>query len=185
MQNHTIFNCPMDGHLAKSNERLLLGMGCFWGAERCFWQLEGVVRTAVGYGAGKTINPDYQQVCSGATGHAELVEVIYDPEVITTTELLKSFWENHDPTQGMRQGNDQGSQYRSVVVCFSEKQLQLATKSRDIYQLQLTKDGHNQITTELLSDQKFYLAEEYHQQYLDKNPQGYCGLGGTGTCFKP
>jgi len=183
MNNHTIFNIPLDGELPENTERLLIGMGCFWGAERCFWKIDGVYRTSVGYAGGHSAEPGYEQVCRGNTGHAEVVEVIYKTDVITTAELLTSFWESHNPTQGMKQGNDIGTQYRSMLVCFNESQLDEANKSRAIYQQQLTKDGHSEITTEILSDVVYHLAEEYHQQYLDKNPQGYCGLGGTGTCF--
>ena len=183
MTQHTIFNIPLDGELPEDTERLVIGMGCFWGAERCFWKLAGVYRTAVGFAGGTTDDPNYTTVSQGKTGHAEVVEVIYKPQQLSTLELLKSFWENHDPTQGMQQGNDQGSQYRSMIVCFTEQQFNQATESKQIYQQQLAKDGHNSITTEILMDKTFHLAEEDHQQYLDKNPQGYCGLGGTGTCF--
>lgn len=180
---HTIFQRPLEGDIPDNAERILVGMGCFWGVERCFWQLDGVYRTAAGYAGGTTDAPDYQQVCSGATGHAEVVEVIYFPEIISTEELLKVFWEKHDPTQGNRQGNDRGTQYRSMIVCYNEEQKQKAEASKQQYQEMLNRDGFPVITTEILSDQKFYLAEEYHQQYLDKKPDGYCGLGGTGTCF--
>ena len=183
MINHVIFNRPIDADLPNKTERILFAMGCFWGVEKCFWQLDGIYRTAVGYAGGSTENPDYQQVCTGMSGHAEVVEVIYYPEIISTKDLLKVFWENHDPTQGMRQGHDRGSQYRSMIICDTELQIQLAIESRDIYQQRLSEDGHATISTEIVAAQKFYLAEEYHQQYLYKNPQGYCGLGGTGTCF--
>ncbi|PCJ49244.1 MAG: peptide-methionine (S)-S-oxide reductase [Gammaproteobacteria bacterium] len=183
MQSHTIFNIPLEGELPADTQRILIGMGCFWGAERCFWKLAGVYRTSVGYAGGDTTVPTYEAVCTGTTGHGEVVEVVYKTDEISTTELLKSFWENHNPTQGMRQGNDLGSQYRSMLICFSDEQLQLAEQSRDLYQKQLTEDGYGEITTELLLNRDYYLAEEYHQQYLDKNPQGYCGLSGTGTCF--
>jgi peptide-methionine (S)-S-oxide reductase len=183
MNNHTIFNIPLEGELPENTERLLVGMGCFWGAERCFWKLDGVYRTSVGYAGGHDENPSYEEVCKRTTGHAEVVEVVYNTDKISTTDLLKSFWESHNPTQGMKQGNDVGSQYRSMIVCYSDKQLEDAKKSREHYQQQLTADGHSEITTEIIKDAHYYLAEEYHQQYLDKNPQGYCGLGGTGTCF--
>ena len=183
MVQHAIFGNDLTADISADQQRILLGMGCFWGAERCFWQLEGVTRTAVGYAGGFSENPTYQQICTGNTGHAEVVEVVYQPDIISTESILKSFWENHDPTQGMRQGNDRGSQYRSMLVCFDEQQLQLIEQSREHYQQKLYADGYATITTELLSDQTFHLAEEDHQQYLHKNPQGYCGLGGTGTCL--
>ena len=161
--------------------RAMFGMGCFWGAEKTFWQLPGVYSTAVGYAAGQTPNPSYREVCSGMTGHAEVVLVVFDPKKIRYDELLKVFWESHDPTQGMRQGHDVGTQYRSGVYCFDEEQLQAAHASRDAYQLQLSGAGYGAITTEILDAPKFYFAEDYHQQYLAKNPNGYCGIGGTGV----
>ena len=157
----------------------MFGMGCFWGAERKFWQLDGVFITAVGYAAGFTPNPTYKEVCSGMTGHNEVVFVVYDPKVISYEQLLKVFWENHDPTQGMRQGNDVGTQYRSGIYVYSEEQKQLAIATRDTYQQALTQAGYGKITTEIIDAPEFYWAEEYHQQYLAKNPGGYCGLGGT------
>jgi len=160
--------------------RAMFAMGCFWGAERKFWQLKGVYSTAVGYAAGHTPNPTYREVCSGMTGHAEVVLVVFDPTVVGYDELLKAFWENHDPTQGMRQGNDVGTQYRSGIYAFDEAQRHAAEKSRDAYQAQLTAGGYGRITTEILPAPEFYYAEDYHQQYLAKNPDGYCGLGGTG-----
>jgi peptide-methionine (S)-S-oxide reductase len=164
-------------------ERAMFGMGCFWGAERKFWQLDGVYSTAVGYAAGHTPNPTYREVCSGMTGHAEVVLVVFDPKTISYNELLKVFWENHDPTQGMRQGNDVGTQYRSGIYYYNDGQRRAAERSRDMYQQRLTETGHARITTEIQSAPEFYYAEEYHQQYLAKNPDGYCGLGGTGvTC---
>lgn len=183
MTKHTIFNCDLEADIPDQSERILFGMGCFWGVERCFWQLTGVLRTAAGYAGGHTNDPDYPSVCSGNTRHAEVVEVVYDPGMISTSDLLKVFWERHDPTQGMRQGNDRGSQYRSLIVCYNEEQMQLAEKTRDMFQQQLDKNGLPSITTELMMDQTFYIAEEEHQQYLDKNPGGYCGLAGTGTCL--
>jgi len=180
---HAVFNRPLDAVLLENQQKILFGMGCFWGVERCFWQLDGVVSTAVGYAGGQTENPDYHQVCTGTTGHTEVVEVIYDSKVISTIDLLKVFWERHDPTQGMRQGNDRGSQYRSMIVCYTKEQKQLAMETSDIYQQYLNDDGYKTISTEILSEQVFYMAEEEHQQYLYKNPQGYCGLSGTGTCF--
>ncbi|MFQ3679795.1 MAG: peptide-methionine (S)-S-oxide reductase MsrA [Pseudanabaenaceae cyanobacterium] len=159
----------------------LFGMGCFWGAERKFWTLSGVWVTAVGYAAGYTPNPTYEEVCSGMTGHNEVVLVVYDPQQIAYEMLLKTFWENHDPTQGMRQGNDVGTQYRSGIYTFDETQRQQAIASRERYQQALTAAGKGQITTEILDAPTFYYAEAYHQQYLAKNPNGYCGLGGTGV----
>ena len=183
MINHAIFNIPLAGELPEKTERILFAMGCFWGVEKCFWQLNVIYRTTVGYAGGSTEKPSYQQVCTGSTGHAEVVEVIYYPEIISTKDLLEIFWENHDPTQGMWQGNDRGTQYRSMIICNSDLQMQLALETRDIYQQQLSKDGHATISTEIVSAQDYYLAEEYHQQYLVKNPDGYCSLKGTGTCF--
>ena len=164
-------------------ETAVFGMGCFWGAERKFWQLTGVYTTAVGYAAGITPNPTYREVCTGMTGHAEVVLVVFDPKVITYDDLLKVFWENHDPTQGMRQGNDQGTQYRSGVYTYGDAQQHAAARSRDVFQKRLTAAGFGSITTEIHPAPEFFYAEDYHQQYLAKNPDGYCGLGGTGvTC---
>lgn len=164
-------------------QQALFGMGCFWGVERKFWQVDGVFSTAVGYAAGNNANPSYQQVCTGTTGHSEVVLVIFDPQLVSYTELLKLFWEGHDPTQGMRQGNDRGSQYRSGIYTADEGQQRTAQASADSYQQQLSSQGYGAITTEILPAPTFYYAEEYHQQYLAKNPDGYCGLGGTGvTC---
>ncbi len=159
----------------------MFAMGCFWGAERKFWQLPGVYSTAVGYAAGPTPNPTYREVCSGMTGHAEVVLVVFDPAKISYDDLLRVFWENHDPTQGMRQGNDVGTQYRSVIYTYGDEQRSAAERSRDAYQQKLTAAGFRRITTEILPAPEFYYAEEYHQQYLAKNPDGYCGLGGTGV----
>jgi len=159
----------------------LFGLGCFWGAERKFWQLPGVYSTAVGYAGGYTQNPTYKEVCSGLTGHTEVVQVVFNPEAIKYAALLKVFWESHDPTQGMRQGNDVGTQYRSAIYAFSDEQLQQAKLSRELYAKQLAAAGHSQITTEIADAPIFYFAEDYHQQYLAKNPDGYCGLGGTGV----
>ena len=167
---------PFGDHL----QQIIFGMGCFWGAERKFWQLDGVYTTAVGYAAGHTPNPTYQEVCSGMTGHNEVVLVVYDPQKISLEQLLRTFWESHDPTQGMRQGNDRGTQYRSGIYVFDEQQRRAAEISRGLYQQELAKNGYGQITTEILDAPEFYYAEEYHQQYLAKNPNGYCGLGGTG-----
>ena len=164
-------------------EKALFGLGCFWGAERIFWQLPGVYTTAVGYAAGLTPNPTYHEVCSGRTGHNEVVLVLFDPSVISYAELLRAFWEGHDPTQGMRQGNDVGTQYRSGVYVYGEVQREAAEESRDHYQQALSAAGYGPITTEILDAPEFYYAEDYHQQYLSKNPNGYCGIGGTGvTC---
>jgi peptide-methionine (S)-S-oxide reductase len=161
----------------------MFGMGCFWGAERKFWQLDGVYSTAVGYAAGHTENPTYQEVCTGMTGHTEVVLVVFDPKVVSFDDLLKVFWENHNPTQGMRQGNDVGTQYRSGIYYYDDAQREAAERSRDVYQQRLSAAGHGTISTEIVPAPEFYYAEEYHQQYLAKNPNGYCGLGGTGvTC---
>ncbi len=160
-------------------ELALFGMGCFWGAERKFWQLEGVYSTSVGYAAGYTPNPTYQEVCSGLTGHNEVVQVVFDSKVISYEQILKTFWESHNPTQGMRQGNDAGTQYRSGVYVYSEAQRQLAEASKQAYEVALKAAGYGPITTEILAAPEYYYAEEYHQQYLAKNPGGYCGLGGT------
>jgi peptide-methionine (S)-S-oxide reductase len=162
-------------------ERALFGMGCFWGAEKKFWQLQGVYSTAVGYAAGHTPNPTYREVCTGMTGHTEVVLVVFDPNVVSYDQLLKTFWENHDPTQGMRQGNDVGTQYRSGIYYFDEAQKRAAEASRDLFQKQLSGAGYGAITTEIAPAPEFYYAEDYHQQYLAKNPDGYCGLGGTGV----
>ena len=162
-------------------ETAMFGMGCFWGAERKFWQLPGVYTTAVGYAAGSTPNPTYREVCSGATGHAEVVLVVFDPRKVSYSELVKIFWESHDPTQGMRQGNDVGTQYRSGIYYDDDEQREAAERSRDAYQRELSDAGYGTITTEILPAPEFYYAEDYHQQYLSKNPEGYCGLGGTGV----
>lgn len=161
--------------------KAVFGMGCFWGVERIFWQLPGVYTTAVGYSSGVTANPSYQEVCSGQTGHNEVVLVVYDPAEISFEQLLQAFWEGHNPTQGMRQGNDMGTQYRSGIYTFSEEQASAAERSKEAFGLALASAGLGEITTEILSAPEFYYAEEYHQQYLAKNPGGYCGLGGTGV----
>jgi peptide-methionine (S)-S-oxide reductase len=162
-------------------ERAMFGMGCFWGAEKKFWQLPGVYSTAVGYSAGFTPNPTYREVCSGMTGHNEVVLVVFDPQKVSYDTLLKTFWENHDPTQGMRQGNDTGTQYRSGVYYFNDGQRDAAERSRQTYQERLRAKGYGHITTEIIPAPDFYYAEDYHQQYLAKNPDGYCGIGGTGV----
>jgi peptide-methionine (S)-S-oxide reductase len=161
-------------------EEAVFGMGCFWGAERKFWEAPGVWTTAVGYAGGSTLNPGYEEVCSGQTGHTEAVLVVYDPDVTSYEALLKIFWENHDPTHGMRQGNDVGTQYRSAIYAYSPEQRRAADASREAYQARLAAAGHGAITTEIRDAPQFYFAEDYHQQYLAKNPFGYCGLGGTG-----
>ena len=176
---HYVNGHPLQPPFPAGMETAMFGLGCFWGAERKFWQLEGVYTTAVGYAAGITPNPTYQEVCTGMTGHNEVVLVVYDPSVISYEQLLKVFWESHNPTQGMRQGNDTGTQYRSGIYTYNPQQKQLAEKSRSIYQEALNKAGHGQITTEIIDAPEFYYAEVYHQQYLAKNPGGYCGLGGT------
>jgi len=164
-------------------QRAVFGMGCFWGAEKKFWSVPGVYSTAVGYAGGPTPNPTYREVCTGMTGHNEVVLVVFDPKVITYADLLKVFWENHDPTQGMRQGNDLGTQYRSGIYYTNDEQRRAAESSRDTFQTQLAAAGYGAITTEIAAAPEFYYAEDYHQQYLAKNPDGYCGLGGTGvTC---
>jgi len=162
-------------------ERAMFGLGCFWGAEKAFWKIPGVYSTAVGYAAGHTPNPDYEEVCTGLTGHNEVVLVVFDPKTIGYGDLLRVFWETHDPTQGMRQGNDVGTQYRSGIYVYSPEQRRQAEASRDAYQRVLTRAGYAQITTEILDAPAFYYAEDYHQQYLAKNPWGYCGIGGTGV----
>ena len=159
----------------------MFAMGCFWGAEKKFWELPGVYSTAVGYAAGSTPNPTYREVCTGMTGHTEAVLVVFDPQTVGYEDLLKVFWEDHDPTQGMRQGNDAGTQYRSGIYCYGDAQRRAAESSRDAFQQQLSAAGYGPITTEILSAPEFYYAEDYHQQYLAKNPNGYCGLGGTGV----
>lgn len=180
---HYVNGNPLKPPFPEGYETAVFGMGCFWGAERKFWQLEGVYTTAVGYAAGYTPNPTYQEVCSGMTGHNEVVLVVYDPKVISYEELLQVFWENHNPTQGMRQGNDTGTQYRSGIYTYSPEQKQKAEKSQKIYQESLKDAGYGEITTEIFDAPEFYYAEDYHQQYLAKNPNGYCGLGGCGISY--
>jgi len=177
---HFVNGAPLDPPPA-GTQLALFGMGCFWGAEKKFWQTPGVVSTAVGYAAGPTPNPTYREVCTGLTGHNEVVRVAFDPAKIRYEDVLRVFWENHDPTQGMRQGNDVGTQYRSGIYYHDEAQRQAAEASRDVYQKALDAAGHGAITTEILPAPAFYFAEEYHQQYLAKNPAGYCGIGGTGV----
>ncbi|MDF1596877.1 MAG: peptide-methionine (S)-S-oxide reductase MsrA [Acidimicrobiia bacterium] len=162
-------------------ETAVFGMGCFWGAERVFWQMEGVYSTAVGYAGGSTPNPTYEETCTGRTGHTEVVLVVFDPAVVGYDRLLGAFWEGHNPTQGMRQGNDVGTQYRSAIYASTDRQLDAAERSRDLFQTELASHGYGEITTEIAPAGEFYYAEDYHQQYLGKNPNGYCGLGGTGV----
>jgi peptide-methionine (S)-S-oxide reductase len=180
LDHHLVLGTSLTPPFPEGTERAVFGMGCFWGAERKFWEAEGVDTTAAGYAGGTTPDPSYEQVCSGRTGHAEVVLVVYHPGRIGYGELLKIFWENHDPTQGMRQGNDVGTQYRSAIYTYSEDQAKAAVASRDMYQAVLTRAGYGQITTEIRDAPEFYYAEDYHQQYLARNPNGYCGLGGTG-----
>lgn len=182
---HTITGNAMKPPFPKDIEQAVFGMGCFWGAERKFWSLDGVYSTAVGYSAGYTPNPTYREVCSGSTGHNEVVLVAFDSTKITYTDLLKVFWESHNPTQGMRQGNDMGTQYRSGIYTFNDEQEEQAKQSLQKFQSILSKQGFDEITTEIKPASEFYYAEEYHQQYLDKNPDGYCGLGGCGVKFTP
>lgn len=179
---HAVNGTPLNDEIPQGMEVLTVGMGCFWGAERLFWQQPGIYSTAVGYSGGLTPNPSYKEVCTGLTGHNEVVRVIFDPQQIGLGALLTLFWENHDPTQGMRQGNDVGTQYRSAIYTNSDQQYQEALASKVLYQQALTDAV---ITTEILPVSTFYFAEDYHQQYLAKNPGGYCGLGGTGICMPP
>jgi peptide-methionine (S)-S-oxide reductase len=179
--NHYVNGNPLKGPFPANLQQAMFGMGCFWGVERKFWQQQGVFTTAAGYAAGSTPNPSYQEVCSGRTGHNEVVLVVFDPAVVSYGELLTLFWEGHDPTQGMRQGNDLGTQYRSGIYTFGDDQLTLALASKEHYQAALASAGSGDITTEIMAAPPFYYAEDYHQQYLAKNPGGYCGLGGTGV----
>ena len=178
---HFVNGKPLQAPFPESTRQAVFGLGCFWGAERVFWQMDGVFSTAVGYAGGHTQHPGYEEVCSGATGHAEVVLVVYEPAVITYEQLLQKFWESHDPTQGMRQGNDIGTQYRSVIYTNDDAQLTAARASLDTYEANLRASGFGEITTEINPLDTFYYAEEYHQQYLAKNPGGYCGIGGTGV----
>lgn len=181
--HHFVNGNPLKPPYPDGMEMAMFGMGCFWGVERKFWQLDGVFTTAVGYAAGITPNPTYKEVCSGMTGHNEVVRVVFDPKVISYEALLRVFWESHDPTQGMRQGNDVGTQYRSGIYVYSDSQRKLAEASRDAYEKALKAAGYGAIATEIIDAPEFYYAEGYHQQYLAKNPGGYCGLGGTKVCF--
>jgi len=180
-ETHFVLGTPLEPPFPEGVETAIFGMGCFWGAERDFWQAPGVYTTAVGYAGGYTPNPTYEEVCSGRTGHNEVVLVAYRPSEISFDELLRIFWEGHDPTQGMRQGNDVGTQYRSGIYVTSDAQRQAAEASRDMYQERLIDAGYGEITTEIVDAPEFFYAEDYHQQYLAKNPNGYCGIGGTGV----
>jgi len=178
---HEVLGTPLQPPFPAGLEQLIVGMGCFWGAERVFWRAPGIYTTAVGYAGGFTPNPTYREVCSGQTGHAEVVLAVFDPEQTSYEAMLRLFWENHDPTQGMRQGNDAGTQYRSAIYWTTEAQHAAAEASRAMYQQELTRAGYGEITTEIAAAGPFFYAEDYHQQYLAKNPNGYCGLGGTGV----
>src|SRR5205807_446103 len=180
-ERHFVLDTPLEPPFPDGLEQIVFGMGCFWGAERKFWTAEGVYTTAVGYAGGITPNPTYEETCSGRTGHTEAVLVVYDPKKVSYDKLLKTFWENHNPTQGMRQGNDVGTQYRSAIYTFSDAQRKAADASKAMYQKALAAKGLGSITTEIAPAGEFYFAEDYHQQYLAKNPAGYCGLGGTGV----
>ena len=181
MNPHFVNGRPIEGPFDDHLEQAVFAMGCFWGVERRFWQIEGVYTTAVGYAGGTTSDPDYKLVCTGSTGHAEVVLVVFDPDIVSYEELLRAFWENHDPTQGMRQGNDIGTQYRSAIYTLSDEQDAAARQSLPEYQAELHRAGYGDITTEIKPLDKFWYAEDYHQQYLAKNPDGYCGVGGTGV----
>lgn len=181
--SHMVLGTPMQEPFPAGLEKIMFGLGCFWGAERRFWQQPGVYATAVGYAAGYTPNPTYEEVCSAMTGHNEVVLVVFDPQQTSLQKLLKVFWESHNPTQGMRQGNDRGTQYRSGIYTYSDEQRILAEQTKAAYQHALNAQGLDEITTEILPADEFYYAEPYHQQYLAKNPNGYCGLGGTGVCL--
>jgi peptide-methionine (S)-S-oxide reductase len=180
-KTHTVKGAPMEGPFPEGLQTAMFAMGCFWGAEKKMWNVPGVYTTAVGYAAGHTPNPTYREVCTGRTGHAEVVRIVFDPKKVTFDDLLKVFWENHDPTQGMRQGGDVGTQYRSGIYTYGSEQHRAAEASKAAYQKALAAEGLGSITTEILPAPEFYFAEDYHQQYLDKNPDGYCGLGGTGV----
>ena len=180
---HFVNGHPLQGPYPDHLEMAMFGMGCFWGAERRFWEQEGVFVTAAGYSGGLTPNPTYEEVCSGMTGHNEVVRVVFDPAIVSYEELLRVFWESHNPTQGMRQGNDIGTQYRSGIYTYSDAQQAAAERTRKVFEENLRKEGFDAITTEVLPAPTFYFAEHYHQQYLAKVPNGYCGLGGTGVCY--
>ncbi|MGB5717117.1 MAG: peptide-methionine (S)-S-oxide reductase MsrA [Gammaproteobacteria bacterium] len=182
-EKHFVNGNPLQAPFPTGMEQALFGLGCFWGAERIFWETPGVYTTAVGYAAGITPNPDYKEVCTGMTGHNEVVLVVHDPKIVSYDELLKIFWEAHDPTQGMRQGNDIGTQYRSGIYAYNDSQLAAARVSRERFQARLAEKGFGVITTEIIEAPPFYYAEDYHQQYLARNPGGYCGLGGSGVVY--
>ncbi|HEX9139451.1 MAG TPA: peptide-methionine (S)-S-oxide reductase MsrA [Steroidobacteraceae bacterium] len=184
MEKHGVNGRDLHPPYPAGLERAMFAMGCFWGAEKLFWEQPGVYVTAVGYAGGTTVDPTYKQVCTGRTGHAEVVLIVFDPKLISYGQLLKQFWESHDPTQGMRQGNDIGTQYRSAIFYFSDAQRLAAEQSRRVFQQALTRAGRAIITTEIATAPVFYFAEDYHQQYLAKNPDGYCGIGGCGVLFK-
>jgi len=180
-QTHYVNGNPLEGPFAENFEQAVFGLGCFWGAERLFWEIDGVYSTAVGYAGGTAPNPSYEDVCTGTTGHAEVVRVVFDPSKVSFDELLRAFWENHDPTQGMRQGNDHGSQYRSAIYTFNDEQQAAAERSLQDYEAALGSAGYGDVTTEILPLDTWNFAEDYHQQYLAKNPGGYCSIGGTGV----
>jgi len=180
---HLVLGTPLETEPPPGMEAAVFGLGCFWGEEQTFWQVAGVWSTTVGYAGGVTPNPTYEEVCTGRTGHAEVVRIIFDPAKLSYADLLKVFWENHDPTQGMRQGNDRGTQYRSIILTTTDEQQAQAEASRDAYQVQMTKAGYGQITTSILPLDQYYYAEDYHQQYLVKNPGGYCPLHATGVSY--
>jgi peptide-methionine (S)-S-oxide reductase len=182
-ERHAVLGTPLEGEVPEGFGVAVFGLGCFWGEEKTFWQLPGVWSTSVGYAGGATQHPSYEEVCSGRTGHAEVVRVVFDPAKISYEDLLKVFWENHDPTQGMRQGNDIGSQYRSLILTTTDDQHAAAVASREAYQQAMTKAGYGEVTTSILPLQSYYYAEEYHQQYLHKNPFGYCPLHATGVKY--
>lgn len=183
---HFVNGNDMSAPVPEGFEDIVFGMGCFWGVERIFWQMDGVWVTQAGYAGGETPNPTYEETCSGQTGHTEVVRVVYDPSKVTATDLIRTFWENHDPTQGMRQGNDVGTQYRSAIFTTTEEQEKIAAATRDTFQKALNESGRGPIATEIRPLDEFYHAEDYHQQYLAKNPNGYCGIGGTGvSCPMP
>lgn len=180
-QEHAVLGTRMEPPFPEQMELAMFGMGCFWGAERLFWKLDGVYSTQVGYAGGHTPNPTYKEVCSGRTGHTEVVRVVYDPEAVSYEQLARTFWENHDPTQGMRQGADVGTQYRSAIYWYDDAQKEVAEGTKEAYEERLKEEGYEGITTEVGEAPEFYYAEPYHQQYLEKNPGGYCGIGGTGV----
>jgi peptide-methionine (S)-S-oxide reductase len=182
-ERHLVLGTPLEGPVPEGFEVAVFGLGCFWGEEKTFWQVPGVWSTSVGYAGGLTPNPTYEEVCTGRTGHAEVVRVVYDPQKVSYTDLLKIFWENHDPTQGMRQGNDLGTQYRSIILTTSPEQQKLAEESRAAYQQALTAKGYGEITTTITPLQDFFYAEDYHQQYLERNPFGYCPIHATGVTY--